>query len=47
MQQAIALARLPMGVAIGDTVQVVIRDKTLAATVVKLPFVRNGKVLVA
>ena len=47
MQQAIALARLPMGVAIGDTVQVVIRDKQLAATVVKLPFVRNGKILVA
>ncbi|MEB0137763.1 MULTISPECIES: glycine cleavage system aminomethyltransferase GcvT [unclassified Undibacterium] len=47
MQQAIALARLPLGVAIGDTVHVVIRDKQLAATVVKLPFVRNGKVLVA
>ena len=47
MQQAIALARLPMGVAIGDTVHVVIRDKQLAATVVKLPFVRQGKVLVA
>jgi aminomethyltransferase len=45
MQQAIALARLPMGVAIGDTVHVVIRDKQLAATVVKLPFVRNGKIL--
>ncbi|GGX50943.1 glycine cleavage system aminomethyltransferase GcvT [Undibacterium squillarum] len=47
MQEAIALARLPMGVAIGDTVHVVIRDKQLAATVVKLPFVRNGKVLAA
>ena len=47
MQEAIALARLPMGVAIGDTVQVVIRDKQLAASVVKLPFVRNGKVLAA
>ncbi|WP_394777512.1 glycine cleavage system aminomethyltransferase GcvT [Undibacterium sp.] len=45
MQQTIALARLPMGVAIGDTVQVQIRDKQLAATVVKLPFVRNGKIL--
>jgi len=45
MQQAIALARVPMDVAIGDTVQVEIRDKKLAATVVKLPFVRNGKVL--
>jgi aminomethyltransferase len=47
MQQAIALARLPLGVAVGDTVQVEIRDKKLAATVVKLPFVRNGKILVA
>ncbi|MDB5948236.1 MAG: gcvT [Massilia sp.] len=47
MQQAIALARLPMDVAIGDTVNVEIRDKRLAATVVKLPFVRNGKILVA
>lgn len=47
MQQAIALARVPRNVAIGDTVHVVIRDKKLAATVVKLPFVRNGKVLAA
>ena len=47
MQEAIALARLPMGVAIGDTVHVAIRDKQLAATVVKLPFVRNGKILAA
>ena len=47
MQQAIALARVPLDVAIGDTVQVVIRDKQLAASVVKLPFVRNGKVLAA
>jgi aminomethyltransferase len=45
MQQAIALARVPLDVAIGDTVQVEIRDKKLAASVVKLPFVRNGKVL--
>lgn len=45
MQQAIALARLPLGVAVGDTVQVEIRDKKLAATVVKLPFVRHGKIL--
>jgi len=45
MQQAIALARVPMDAAVGDTVHVEIRDKKLAATVVKLPFVRNGKVL--
>jgi len=47
MQQAIALARVPMGVNVGDTVHVEIRDKKLAATVVKLPFVRNGKILAA
>ena len=47
MQQAIALARVPMDVAVGDTVHVIIRDKRLAASVVKLPFVRNGKVLAA
>jgi aminomethyltransferase len=47
MQQAIALARLPMDVQVGDTVHVEIRDKKLAASVVKLPFVRNGKVLAA
>jgi aminomethyltransferase len=47
MQQAIALARVPLDVAVGDTVQVEIRDKKLAASVVKLPFVRNGKVLAA
>jgi len=47
MQEAIALARVPQGTAVGDTVHVEIRDKKLAATVVKLPFVRNGKILVA
>jgi aminomethyltransferase len=45
MQQAIALARVPVEVQVGDTVHVEIRDKKLAASVVKLPFVRNGKVL--
>lgn len=47
MQEAIALARVPNGVAVGDTVHVEIRGKQLAASVVKLPFVRNGKILVA
>jgi aminomethyltransferase len=47
MQQAIALARVPVEVQVGDTVHVEIRDKKLAASVVKLPFVRNGKVLAA
>jgi len=46
MQQAIGLARLPLGVSFGDTVQVEIRDRHHAAKVVKPPFVRNGKILV-
>ena len=46
LNQSIALARLPAGVAPGDTVKVVVRDRELAARVVKPPFVRNGKVLV-
>ena len=44
--KSIALARLPRGVNPGDTVHVVVRDKALAARVVKAPFVRNGKTLV-
>jgi len=43
---SIALARVPAGVAVGDTVQVDIRGKPAAAQVVKYPFVRNGKPLV-
>ncbi len=43
LNQSIALARVPEEVQIGDTVQVAIRDKMLAAKVVKYPFVRNGK----
>ena len=46
LQQSVALARLPMGVAIGDTVKVVIRDKELAAKVVKPCFARNGKSMI-
>ena len=45
--KSIALARLPAGVAQGEAVKVVIRDRELAATVVKPPFARNGKVLIA
>ena len=45
LQQSIALARLPLGIAIGDTVKVEIRDKQLTAKVVKPCFVRNGKIL--
>jgi aminomethyltransferase len=43
LQQSIALARLPLGVVVGDTVTVEIRDKQLAAKVVKPCFARNGK----
>jgi aminomethyltransferase len=46
LQQSIALARLPLGVALGDTVEVQVRDKLLKARVVKPCFVRNGKAMV-
>ncbi len=46
LQQSIALARLPLSVAIGDTVQVQVRDKQLSARVVKPCFVRNGKSMI-
>ena len=45
--KSIALARLPAAVAPGDIVHVAVRDKQLAARVVKPPFARNGKVLVS
>jgi aminomethyltransferase len=45
MQESIAFARVPPGVKPGDVVHVQIRDKQLPASVVKLPFVRNGRVL--
>ena len=44
---SIALARVPVGVPVGSTVKVVVRDRELAARVVKPPFVRNGEVLVS
>ena len=46
LSASIALARLPVGVAPGDQVRVLVRDKELAARVVKPPFARNGKSLV-
>ena len=46
LSRSIALARLPRGTAPGDTVRVQVRDKALAAKVVKPPFVRNGRSLV-
>lgn len=46
LQQSIALARLPLGVAIGDEVEVDIRGKRLKAKVVKPVFARNGKAVI-
>ena len=43
---SVAMARVPRGVKPGDTVQVDIRGKLLAAEVVKMPFVRNGKAMI-
>lgn len=42
---SIALARVPLEVAVGEPVQVQVREKWLAAKVVRYPFVRNGKSL--
>ena len=47
VERSIALARVPVAVRAGDEVQVAIRDKRLRARVVKPPFVRYGKVLIA
>jgi aminomethyltransferase len=46
LSASIGLARLPLEVQVGDMVHVAIREKSLAAQVVKPPFVRNGKILV-
>jgi aminomethyltransferase len=46
LSKSIALARLPLGTAPGDDIRVQVRDKALAARVVKPPFVRNGQPLV-
>ena len=43
---SIALARVPVDVGVGDTVEVDVRGKRMKAAVVKYPFVRNGKALV-
>jgi aminomethyltransferase len=47
MKKSIALARLPAAVADGDIVHVDVRGRLLGARVVKPPFVRQGRVLVA
>ena len=44
--KSIALARLPRGTAPGDTVHVLVRDRKLAARVVKAPFARHGNIVV-
>jgi len=46
LHASIALARLPSAVKSGAIVHVVVRDKALAARVVRPPFARNGKGLV-
>jgi aminomethyltransferase len=46
LEKSIALARIPLGIAPGEEVEVEIRDKKLKAQVVKYPFVRNGKSLI-
>ncbi|HSC94061.1 MAG TPA: glycine cleavage system aminomethyltransferase GcvT [Burkholderiales bacterium] len=46
LNRSIALARLPVAAAVGDTVEVEVRDNWLKARIVEPPFVRNGKVLV-
>jgi len=46
LQRSIALARVPLGVNIGDEVEVEIRDKRLKARVVKPNFARHGKALI-
>ena len=45
MNASIALARIPLGIAVGDEVLVEIRDKQLKAKVVAPRFVRNGQIL--
>jgi aminomethyltransferase len=47
LNRSIALARLPADVAPGEMVRVAVRDRQLAARVVKPPFARNGKAQVA
>ncbi|MGD2140368.1 MAG: glycine cleavage system aminomethyltransferase GcvT [Burkholderiales bacterium] len=44
---SIAFARLPLGVQLGEDVNVEVRGRNLAARTVKYPFVRNGKNLIA
>ncbi|HUO44042.1 MAG TPA: glycine cleavage system aminomethyltransferase GcvT [Burkholderiales bacterium] len=47
LERSIALARVPLAVQPGDRVEVEVRGKSPHAQVVKPPFVRHGKILVA
>lgn len=46
MEKSIAFARVPVGVQAGDTAQVAVRDKMLSVKIVRLPFVRQGQILI-
>jgi aminomethyltransferase len=46
LARSIALARVPVAVQLGQAIEVQIRDKALAAKVVKYPFVRRGVPLI-
>ncbi len=46
LERSIAMARLPLGIMPGDGVEIDVRGKRLKGHTVKLPFVRNGKILV-
>ncbi|MGB9149210.1 MAG: glycine cleavage system aminomethyltransferase GcvT [Burkholderiales bacterium] len=46
MERSIAFARVPAGVQAGDTAQVAVRDKMLNVKIVRLPFVRHGRILI-
>ncbi|ARU32726.1 glycine cleavage system protein T [Sulfuriferula sp. AH1] len=47
LQQSIALARIPLGIAPGAEVEVAVRDKQLRAKVVSYPFARTGHSLIS
>lgn len=46
LEKSIALVRLPLAVQPGEAAEVEVRGKRLKARTVKLPFVRNGQILV-
>ncbi len=46
LNASIAFARVPVGVTLGDSVDVDVRGKRLKARVTKLSFVRRGKILI-